>query len=288
MVWFHTAATMTPSLVLLLAVYQAWSVVEEAPHFAVFAWLLSPLPLAGQLCLQVYRQSQRGHLGAVSLPHPFGLVLPLALPLIVPLWPAGEWAARRVPAACETAAGERVPTSRPQSPTRNAYFSVQVHGRGNPRSFDFTGGVIVYTGRGKKFEDLYFNLPGRRGHWTNSYTTFFPLTQGVVYEYVRRSDDFPPGEAEAVAGELWAVLNRYADRRNLPPMTDHFSEGEESRIVCYVPASTTYLASCVLAVLPLAVGSWVLARRYVQSRFARRAANEVSVAVGAKAPQDAG
>ncbi len=253
MVWLHTAATVTPSLVLLLAVYQTWSVVEEAPHALVFAWLVSPLPLAAQLGLLVYRQSQRGHLGVVPLPHPFGLVLPLALPLIVPLWPAGEWVAKRVPAACEIVAGERVPT-------RNAYFSVQIHGWGNPRSFDLTGGVIVYTGRGRKFEDLYFDLPGRRGRWTNSYTTFFPLTQDVVREYVRRSDDFPPEEAEAVAGEVWGVLKRYAERRDLPPMVDHFYESEESRIVSYVPASTTYFFSCLFAVIPLAGASWALGK----------------------------
>jgi hypothetical protein len=162
----------------------------------------------------------------------------------------------------ETVAGERVPTGRPESSTRNASFSVQVHGWGSPRSFGFTGGVIVYTGKGRRFEDLYFDLPRRRGHWTNSYTTFFPLTRDVVGEYVRRSDDFPPGEVEAITDQLWEILNRYADKRDLPPMIDHFYTGEEPRIVYYVPASTIYLASCILTLLPLAVGSWMLARRY--------------------------
>jgi hypothetical protein len=262
MVRFHTAATIAPSLILLLAVYQLWSVVEELPQFAVFVFLLSLLPMIAQLCLWGYRQSRQDHSGAIMPPHPFGLVLPLALLLIIPLWPVGEWAARQVPAVCETVVYERVLTTRPESSTRNASFSVQAHGWGNARSFGFTGGVIVYTGERRWFEDMYFDLPRRRGHWTNSYTTFFPLTRDVVGDYVRRSDDFPPEEAEAVTGQLWEDLNRYADKRDLPPMFDHFFAGEEPRIVYYVPASTIYLSSCILAVFPLTVGSWILARRY--------------------------
>jgi hypothetical protein len=262
MVWFHTVATIAPSLILLLTVYQLWSVVEELPQFAVFVFLLSLLPIIAQLCLWVYRQSRQDRSGAIMPPHPFGLVLPLALLLIIPLWPVGEWAARQAPAVCEITAYEDVPARRPEPSARNASFSVQVSGWGNPQSFGFTWGVIVYTGERRWFEDMYFDLPRRRGHWTNSYTTFFPLTHDVVGEYVRRSADLPPEEVEAVTGQLWETLNRYTDRRDLPPMTDHFVTGEEPRIIYYVPASTTYLSSCILAVFPLTVGSWVLARRY--------------------------
>ncbi len=85
----------------------------------------------------------------------------------------------------------------------------------------------------------------------------------MVSEYVRRSDDFPPEEAEAVTGELWDALNRYADIARLPVVLMGYSfTGEEPRMVYYVPASTIYLFSCILAVLPITVGSWMLARRY--------------------------
>jgi hypothetical protein len=258
----HTFATIAPSLLLLLVVHQMWSVVEVLPHCAVFVFLLSLLPLAVQLCLLGYRQSRQGPSGAVIPPHPFSLVLPLALLLVIPFWPAGEWVATQVPALCTTVAGERVMTGRPESPTRKASFSVQVHGWGNRQSFGFTGGVIVYTGQGRRFEDLYFDFERQRGHWTNSYTTFFPLTREVVGEYVRRSDDFPPGEAEVIKDQLWDVLNRYAEKRDMPPMIDQFHKGEEPRIVYYVPASTIYLSASVLAVVPLATVSWLLARRY--------------------------
>ena len=261
MVWFHTAATTAPSLILLLAVYQLHSVVEELPQAAVFVFLLSLLPLIAQLCLWGYRHSRQDRSGAIMPPHPFGLVLPLALLLIIPLWPVGEWAAKQVPAVCETVVYERVLTRRPESSTRNARFLVQAYGWGNPQSFGFTGGVVIYTGP-RRFDDLYFDMMKRRGHWTNSYTTFFPLTRDMVSEYVRRSDDFPPEEAEAVTDQLWDALNRYADKRDLPPMMDYSFTGEEPRMVYYVPAPTIYRSSCILAVFPLTVGSWVLARRY--------------------------
>jgi hypothetical protein len=261
-VWSITVATIVPSFIPLLVVYAMWGALEEVPHIAVVVLLLSLLPLTVQLCRWGYRHAELGPSGNVEPQHPDGIVLPLGLLLVLPLWPLGERVARQIPSLCETIVGENVMTERPGKFSRNAIFSVQVHGWGNLRSFGFTGGVIVYSGRDRKFDDLYFNLPGRRGHWTNSYTTFFPLTREVVGEYVRRSDDFPPGEAEAAADVIWDALNRYAEKRDLPPMIDYFPQGEEPRIVYYVPSLTIYLASSFLAILPLAVLSWLLARWY--------------------------
>ncbi|QEL14057.1 hypothetical protein PX52LOC_00920 [Limnoglobus roseus] len=267
MVGFHTAATIAPSLILWVAIYQLWAAVEELPQFLVFVFVLSLLPLAAQLGLWFCRQIWNGLSVTVTPPHPFGLALPLSLLLLIPMWPAGAWVANQVPDACETVAGEEVRTTLPTAPNRTAVFSVQVHGWGNSRAFGFNGGVVVYTGRGRPgagppFEDLYFDLARQRGHWTNSYTTFIPLTREVVGEYVRRSDNFPPGEAEAIADQIWDALNRYAEKRDLPPMIDHFHTGEGPRIVSYAPTSISFLFSCALALLPLAVGSWLLARRY--------------------------
>jgi hypothetical protein len=263
MVWYHTAATLAPSLIPLFLVYLLWSAVEEVPGVAVFVFLFSLLPLLIQLCWWGLRQTQQGDSGTSPLPHPFGFVLPLGLPLVLPLEPVGEAVARNVPSLCRTVAGEQVMTSRPGSPTQKASFFVHFHGWGNQQSFEMTAAVIVYTGEGKKADDLYVHLPGMQGHYTNSYTTFFPVTREVVANYVRGSDDFSPNEVEAVSGELWDLLNRYAEKRDMPPMTDHFlQDGEEPRIVSYPPASTVYLCSCLLAVATLAVPSWLLARRY--------------------------
>jgi hypothetical protein len=263
MVCYHTAATLAPSLIPLFAVYLMWSAVEEVPGVAVFVFLLSLLPLLVQLCWWGCRHNQQGNSGTVLPPHPFGLVLPLGLLLVLPLGPVGEAVARQVPSLCRTVAGEQVMTSRPGRHTQKASFFVHFHGWGNPQSFEMTAAVIVYTGEGKKVDALYVHLPGMEGHYTNSYTTFFPVKREVVADFVRQSDDFPPHEVEVVSGELWDLLNRYAEKRDMPPMTDHFlQDGEEPRIVSYPPASTVFLSSCFLSIPILTVASWLLARRY--------------------------
>jgi len=103
--------------------------------------------------------------------------------------------------------------------------------------------VIVYTGH-RRFEDLYIRRAGMQGHYTNSYTTFFTVTREkgrITFDGVMT---FRPEEVDTISGQLWEVLSRYFEKRELPPMTDRFhKEGDEPGIVCYVPASTTYVAS---------------------------------------------
>jgi hypothetical protein len=261
MVRFHAVATLVPSLFPLFVVYQMWPAMAYGPQVAVFVFLLSLLPLIVQLGWWGFRHTQEGNSGTVLPPHPFGVVLPLGLLLVLPLWPVGASLARHVPSLCQTVAGERVMTSRPAGPTRKASFFVNFHGWGIPQSFEMTSAVVVYTGD-KRFDDLYVHLPDMQGHYTNTYTTFFTVTREGVADYVRRSDDFSPEEVETVSGQLWELLNKYAEKRDLPPMTDHFPEGDGPRIVYYVPASTTYVASAFLSILLLTVPSWLLARGY--------------------------
>jgi hypothetical protein len=163
---------------------------------------------------------------------------------------------------CRVTAGEEVRTSRPGRYSPNACFYVHIGGWGNPQSFTFTSAVVVYGGEGKGAEDLYVGLPGMRGHYTNWSEGSFSVSQDVVADYVRRSDNFPAQEAEAIAEELWGQLNRYAKRQNMPPIVGHFSEGEKPRIVSYVPSSTIYLSACCFSLLILTVVSWALARWY--------------------------
>ena len=101
-----------------------------------------------------------------------------------------------------------------------------------------------------------------RGHYSNSCTTFFPVTRQGMADFVRRVDAFGPDEVEGASGELWGLVNRYIEKRDMPPMIDSFHRGEEPRIVTFVPSSTVYLSTAFLSVLILTVPSWLLARRY--------------------------
>lgn len=262
--WYFFAQTILPPMLPMFVIYALWGVVEVAPGFVVFVFLLSFLPLLVQIGLRAFRQSAETTTTSARPWHPFGLILPLSLLLIVPLLPVGEWAAKQVPWLCDLSAGEKVPTG------KDGRFSIGVWGRGNARSFEFTGGVIVYTGERRFFEDLYFAFPEMRGHWTNSYTTFFPITRSVVLDYVRRSDDFPAEQAEKIADRIWETLHRYAERRDLPPMTDQFREGDDPRIAYYVPALTVYLVSCLFSLFVSAVISWPLVCWYARRLPGRR------------------
>lgn len=250
--WYVFTQTILPPILLMFVIYALWGIVEVAPGFVVFVFLLSLLPLLVQIGLRAFNQPAETTKTTARPWHPFGLILPLSLLLIVPFLPAGQWAAKQVPCLCDLAGGERVPTG------KDSYFSVGFWGRGNARSFEFTGGVTVYAGERHFFEDLYYAFPEMRGHWTNSYTTYFPLTRSVVVDYVRRSDDFPPEQAEKIADQIWDTLNRFAEKRDLPPMIDQFREGDDPRIVCYVTPVTVYLVSCLFSLIVSAVISWPL------------------------------
>jgi hypothetical protein len=270
-VLFHTAATIAPSLILLLIVYQLWYVLDQYLPFALFVFFLSLLPLTAQIGLLEYRRSRQGHSGAVMPLHPFGIVLPIGLLLVIPCWPLGEHVARQFPSLCVIGAGERVMTSRTTKDLRIASFYVHFSGWGNHQDFEFTSADIGYTGYRQYGEDLYVRLPCMRGHYTNWSEGLFPVSQDVIADYVRRTDDFPAQEVESIAGELWGQLNRYANHQNMPPMVAHFGEGEKPRIVSYVPSSTIYLFACCFSLLILTVVSCVLARRYCRRV---RSANE--------------
>ncbi|HTU92167.1 MAG TPA: hypothetical protein VMF69_18945 [Gemmataceae bacterium] len=259
--WYLFAQTILPPVLPMLAIYALWAVVEVAPEFVVFVFLASLLPLLVQFGLWTFHQSAETRTITSRPWHPFGVILPLALLLIVPFLAVAEGAAKQVPCLCEVVAGEKVPTDKDSS------FAVHVRGWGNARSFEFTGGMVIYTGQ-RRFEDLYFAFPEMRGHWTNSYTTFFPVTRSVVADYVRRSDDFSAEQAEKLADRLWDTINRYAERRDLPPMTDQFGGGNGPRIESYVQATTVYLVSCLFSLLVSAFISWPLVYWYAR-RLAR-------------------
>src|SRR5262245_4083105 len=109
----QTLATIALSVIPLFIVYKMWPALEYPPQFVVFVFLFSLLPLFVQLSLWSYRRARLPRPETVLPPHPASLVLPLALLLVLPLWPAGDWIARHVPSLCATVAGERVMTSRP-------------------------------------------------------------------------------------------------------------------------------------------------------------------------------
>jgi hypothetical protein len=193
------------------------------------------------------------------------MVLPLALLLLVPLWPLAEWVAKQIPALGLIVTGVRVNTERPGKYSPQASFYTTFHGWGNPHRFEITSAVIVYSGVHKQFDDLYVRLPRMQGRYTSSPPgVLFPVSRQVVLDYVRRSDDFQPGEAETFANELWGLLHQYVEKRDLPPMINYFNQGPEPRIVWYVEDDTILGVACLLAILPLLLVSWVLARRYVR------------------------
>jgi hypothetical protein len=259
MIWYHTIRTLAPSLGLLFLVYTTREIEEVVPSYRIFLGLFAFIPLMVQFCLWSFRKAGRRPL------HPYGLVLALSLPLVALLGPVAEWTARRFPSLCVTVGGEKVTTDRPGRNSSKAIFYVGIHGWGNPQSFEMNSASIHYSGvHGKFYDALNVELPGMRGFYTNSRPATFPVTQATVLDYVRRSDEFRPGQAETIAAELWEILNRYAEKRGLPPMVDRFYESDEPRIVYYVRPDTRSLASCLLALPLLAIISWGLSLWYVR------------------------
>jgi len=256
--WAHTLIALLPALAMLALIWGAWGEIEAIalhvpPLILIGLALLTLLPLGVQLA--IWSAAAR-----LRPPHPFTAVLPIALFSVVLLWLPGEQVARRIPALCEVTAYDKVVTDRPDNYGSKAYFSITVSGWGNPSSFEFTSVLVVYTGP-RRFDDLYVQLPQWQAHFTNSYTTHFPLTRESVLEYVRSSDDFSPEEADAIADRIWVLLQKYAEKQDLPPMAYH-PEPPFPTLSYRVPRSNNYFGAVLLGAPLLFVLSWLLAVWY--------------------------
>jgi hypothetical protein len=255
--------TVAPAVAVFFLVGVMWDFVSTLAiygrHILVGIALLSVLPLIIQLV-------RRARTSGGRPVHPAGVMLPLAVLSLPLLWPAGERFAREIPALCEVVAGEEVGTAPPALHGPHAIFSVQPHGWGNPRGFEFSYAVVVYTGH-RRFDDLHVRLSEWEAHFTNSYTTRFPLTRGALLEYVRRTDDFSPADADRIADRLWEVLRRYAEKRDLPPMRYGFSDEPAPKVVYYVPPWGVYLGTVAVVFPFLLLLAWLLAVWYSRLRW---------------------
>lgn len=266
----HTILTVAPSLAVLGLIWALWEGIEA---FAIYTpiythqWLvgialLALLPLGFQL---VRWGATRGR----KIPHPFGVVVPFGLLLVLPLWSAGEKIASWCPALCEVSTSLKVKPKRPGKFGPSASFSAGTSGQGNPSSYQFSLVTLIYTmyPSERRKDDLYVLIPRWEGFYINSYPTYFPVTRDTILEYVEGSDDFPEGEAVQIADELWAMLNDLAVQRNMPPLVYRGWDHPGPRIVYWVPSRNIYLATAALCIPVLLVVSWLLAgwyTRYIQ------------------------
>jgi hypothetical protein len=261
MVWIQTLAIAAPSIIPLFILYREWTALEYGPWLAIVVFVFSLLPLLVQIAIRGYELAPSPDSSTSRPIHPFGIVLPLSVMVVFPLLPLGEFIAKHVPCLCQTVAGEHILTSRKVG-DRQISFVVHFYGWGNSKSFRFTSAVIVYTGESQRGEDLYVRLGDRRGHFTNSYTSYFVVTEDEIAEFVRSHGEFAEQEVERITDELWALLDRYSQNRDMPPVINDFHQGSEPRIVSYVPPRTSYLVAALLSLLATTTLSWFLARRY--------------------------
>lgn len=256
----QTIFTLVPALAALSFLWVCWDTFETfviyGPRWLIVPAILVLMPLGVQFGL--WCASEGRH-----IPRPFGIVLPLGLLLVLPLWPVGESLASRCPALCEVAFSVEVEPKRPGKFGPDASFSVGATGRGNPSSYEFSLVTLVYTlYPNERREDLYIRLPQWDGFYINSYTTFFPVTKEKVFEHVQGTDDFPEGEAAAITDELWTVLRDLVDQRHMPPVVFREQDPAGPRVEYWVPRRNAYLVTACLCV-PILLGvSWLLARRY--------------------------
>lgn len=260
--WYRVAEVVLPPIVPMAALFSLRGLLEYMPReVLIVVGLVSAVPLA----IQLLNWTSRGADGRIL--HPVGVAIPTSLALLFPLEPTVEWIARQVPAWGKVEAGEPVPTSRPDPDGGTTRFLVHIHGEGNQRSYRFTGGTVLYAVKKRMFDDLDFDFDRQRGHWSNTSTTFFSLDRAAVAKYVKGSDDFSEVEAAALTDQIWDILNRYADGRDLPPTIDRYlREGEPSRIVCTVPPEPVYLVSCGLSLAILAAATYPWLRWYHRRR----------------------
>jgi hypothetical protein len=99
-----------------------------------------------------------------------------------------------------------------------------------------------------------------RGHYTNSYTTNFDVTRAKMLEYVTRSDDFSPEEADKIAEQLWQGLHDFMDQTNLPPLVPYVSSEPTPQFSYRATDVSIFLMAIILATPPLFLVSWLLAR----------------------------
>lgn len=277
--WVQTLVTVSPALAALTLGWCAWDFVEAfatyAPRWLIGVALLSLLPVVIQLLLWGLSAGRR-------VPHPFGVVLLLGLVLMLPLWSTGERVASWFPSLCKVSTYDEIKPRRPGKSGPTTTFSAGASGWGNPRSFEFTAVTFIYTvpPSERRKDDLYVLLPRWEGFYINSYTTHFPVTRDRVLEYVRGSDEFPPGEAEALADRLWDLLLRYAERRDIPAVVYRGFDEPPPRVVYWVPGAGIYLVTSLLCVPILLALSWLLASWHCRAVRGQHASGAAEPCVG--------
>jgi hypothetical protein len=251
--WSQTLATLAPTVVLFGLIWccrtEVYGILIYAPAVLLIIPVLSLLPLIVQVAWQSLNEVSKP-------PRPFAIVLPLGVLLLVLLLPAAERVARAIPWLCVAQTHGEVKPDRPGKSAPAGRFLLGANGWGNTLSYEFQMVTVVYAFKDRRFDDLYVDLPRWQGHYTNSYTTDFPLTREKLAEYVRRSDDFPAGEAEAVADKMWELLLKYKERRDIPPFG-----ATDSPSRYWVPPENVYLASVLLSIPLLFALSWFLVTR---------------------------
>ncbi len=258
--WEQPFLTVTPAVAFLGLILLGWDVVETfamyAPTWLLWIPLVCLLPLSIHICRWVWSSGKK-------VPHPFGILLPVGLVIVFPLWFAGERLAREIPGFCSLGTGYEVKPLRPGKVDPTATFSVGALGWGNSHYFEFTLVTFRYASAHCD-DDLYVSLPQWHGHYTDTYTTNFPVTREKVLEYVRQCDEFPPGDAEVLADQLWELLQKYQEKRDMPPIvygSDRLPEGQP-QIIYSVSGRAIYGVTLLLAVPILIIVAWFLAGWY--------------------------
>jgi len=211
MIWFRALLAMLPTLVGMLLILAMRPLLSTfyiyGPGWLIFLYLGTFLPLLiNALAPKITRL------------HSWTILLPTAPIWLLVFANIGKAVAGGIPQCCTISTWKKFDTSKVDESGERIYFVLGGRGWGNPSSFEFTNASVIYAKRGRQFDLSYIYLPELRGHYTHSYTTNFDITREKLLEYVTKSDDFPPKEAEHIAQELWQALNELIEKTNLPDL----------------------------------------------------------------------
>jgi hypothetical protein len=304
--WNITFQILGPSVVILFLVAAWWGFVEVlymyGPNCGLTIIILLLLPYAIQLCRWVYTLGKKP-------PHPLGILAPVGVLLLFPLWPVAERITPWFPRLCEIDCQMTVKPRQPGKLEPAATFALSGSGWGNPELFEFTTASLGYHGdvakhyrewgtsqvscvgvlvasphgegpllalsgliatRSRFSYALCIDLTNWTGCHTDTYMNYTPVNRARMLKFVRDHDFFPVGEDEALADELWETLHKFAEKRDLPPMQRfNYPQPRPQFLYRYRRSSVALVNSC-LASACLVVPSYLLACVYCwRGRWAR-------------------
>jgi hypothetical protein len=296
--WNYTFQILGSSVVALLLIAYCWDFVEVvamyAPNCGLVLILLALLPYGVQLCRWAYSFGKKP-------PYAIGILVPLGVVLLFPLWPVAERVASWLPRLCEVDCQMVVKPRHPGRLEPSATFAFSGSGWGNPDYYEFRTVFLGYHGdvakscrewvtsqasaagllaaspngegpllalsgciatRSRFSYALCINLASWTACHTDTYMNYTPVTRGRLRKFVRDHDFFPAGEDEVLANALWETLEQFTEKRGLPPVERHVYPDPRPQFLYRIPRGSVALVNSCLASVCLIVPSWLLAGLY--------------------------